>query len=139
MNDGVKAGQFKAASSMPMRGFNRWSQLRSGIYLASLIGLLAGLGLVAGCRTISPGGVPAIDATLASDGTVRLGSDCFPAKELPSRLKRHGAGRATTVCVVVPPDMTQASMAVFLRDLRLAGFQKIIFKRPLQPEASVNR
>ena len=114
---------------------NLW---RYGLCLAGLIGLMVGLGLVSGCRTISGGGVPSIEVTLTSDGNVLYGETLFPVNELASRLMSEGAGRQTAIFLVVPPGMTSSALAGLSHDLHQAGFLKIIFKRPRKPEATVH-
>jgi hypothetical protein len=118
---------------------NRMKNVLSVFGLAGLIGLLAVLGLGTGCRTISPGGRPSVEVILASDGTAQLGATTFPLKELSAHLKREGAGAETAVFLIVPLEMPQSAMAIIARDLRKAGFRKIIFKRPMKPDALVKK
>lgn len=101
--------------------------------------LWAGLLLGLGCRTTPSGGVPAIEAILSSDGNATLGEDRFPIQQLTTHLKHNGAGRATAIFLVIPPEMTPATMSGLSRDLRKAGFPKIIFKRPMKPDATVQQ
>ncbi len=138
MNDDTKSGIRGWAESLTGGAARQMGRGAMVLHWVGWVAVMAGLGLVAGCRTISPGGVPSIETTLTAGGNAQLGSDVFPAQELAEHLKSAGAGRATAIFLVIPRDMNQSTLSGFSRELRKAGFQKIIFKRPMKPDASVH-
>jgi len=111
---------------------------RGGLWKTAIRSVLGFLLLMGGCRTISSGGVPTIEAEIRMDGQAQWGVEVFPLDDLPGRLKSEGAGQSTAVFLEVPAEMPAARISALDRDLRKAGFQKIIYKRPRKADAAVH-
>lgn len=115
------------------------SFVRLGVLLAWVIGVGLGSVGLSGCRTLSSGGLPAVEVVLLDNGQAQLGDATFPQAELARALKAAGAGRETEISVVVPPRLPESEMSRIFGDLHKAGFRKMVFKRHLKPAATIQR
>jgi|GEM_PF-2254778 len=111
------------------------SVLRKVAILVAVFVLLAG-----GC--LSPSGKVGPDnsvkVSLVKSGTVEIDGRAMPVDQLASRLKRMGANPTTSVIVAVPEKTTNHDLASLTRQLRSAGFIKVIFTKPRHTDTNIS-
>ena len=96
--------------------------------------------LTAGC--FSPAGRVASDNTvrvsLVNSKTVEIGGRTLPVDQLAARLKRMGGNATTSVVIAVPQNTTNQDLAALTRQLRAAGFIRVIFTKPRHTDTNIN-
>jgi len=90
-----------------------------------------------GCSTAqSIGNRGTAKVEITSSGYAKLGSKTFPQNKLAEHLKKEGANSTTSITIAVPKETSNAQLADITRQLRKAGFIKIIFTKPSYIETS---
>jgi len=114
------------------------SAIHPGTIRRALLGGLACVSLAAaGCGTAA-GRIPgnAVEVRMQGRGLLAVAGETLPPSRLPRKLKAMGAGRDTTIRILVGEQTPRSSMAAIARELASAGFPKILFTRPRRASSS---
>lgn len=85
------------------------------------------------------GGIPSIQVTYCGNNWFECDKDKVPLDHLSVWLEKQGAGPSTAVNISMPPGAPAGSFKAITQELKRNGFQKIMFTRPRQVDASVNK
>ena len=71
-------------------------------------------------------------------GFAQIDRESFHISKLAEKIKEMGAGPAISVVISVPKKTTNRELASITRQLRKAGFSKIVFTKPSHVETSAD-
>ena len=97
---------------------------------------LAGLVGCQGCGTTGAQGTKTVHVSVLSGGALSVNGRVVSEKDLAHKIKATGARSNTAIEVSIPVGAPQAVMVSITRQLRKAGYTKILFVRPRQARIS---
>lgn len=95
------------------------------------------VGIVGGCATEKLAG-GRVHVAVLTGGQVSVDGSKVGIATLGKKLKSMGATPSTTIMISIPKTATSATLSDVTRSLASAGFQQIIFTKPVEVEATVS-